>query len=47
MKCRHCGEGVYLYEWRWRHVNGMYVCTLPGRPKPRAEPEEETNERTD
>jgi hypothetical protein len=41
-RCRHCDEPVYLHEWKWRHTNGMYTCTLPrpeGQPRrPRAEP---------
>lgn len=41
-RCRHCQDPIYLFEWRWRHTNGMYVCTMP-RPenqprRPRAEP---------
>ena len=44
-KCRHCGEPIYLHEWKWRHTNGMYSCELtaetidrPRGTRPRAEP---------
>lgn len=44
-KCRHCGESIYLHEWRWRHTNGRYSCELteatvrlPRGTRPRAEP---------
>jgi hypothetical protein len=41
-RCRHCQDPIYLFEWRWRHTNGMYTCTMPrpeGQPRrPRAEP---------
>jgi hypothetical protein len=32
MKCKHCGQPVYQYEYKWRHTNGMYVCTLQVPP---------------
>lgn len=28
-RCRHCSEPIYQTDaGRWRHTNGMYVCTV-------------------
>jgi hypothetical protein len=26
--CKNCGWGIYLYEGRWRHTMGLYVCPV-------------------
>jgi hypothetical protein len=39
MKCKNCSRPIYKEFFRWRHTNGMYICTLQiPRPRPRAEP---------